>query len=346
MPTVTANMISGAAAQNKKRLIPFRKTEAMFAAERQNGRILDEIYQNGVDNFQQLFPRKRNSDEEPEFLRLNIGGQPFVLLVDSLLRADFQTGMLTKFVQLKHEARIKVADAYLSEENMYYFQRSPQAFEAVFQYYATGVVHRPPEVCPSAFLNELEFWRLPAGCVGSCCSEVVPKERTEEPAEEKIDDTTFDNLLLGPLRRRMWTFLERPGSSFQAKAFELSSTLFVAISVMGLSFGTIPDFQVVERLPPKLQAMVLTNGTVRAIEVVEEMRVEHSAFVFTERICIAFFTVEIIKLGRFSSGLQTFAMTLKRSQKQLQMMGVVLCTGVVFFSTMIYFLGKHSRKDG
>lgn len=42
----------------------------------------------------------------------------------------------------------------------------------------------------------------------------------------------------------MWTFLERPGSSVQAKAFELSSTLFVAISVMGLSFGTIPDFQV------------------------------------------------------------------------------------------------------
>ena len=43
----------------------------------------------------------------------------------------------------------------------------------------------------------------------------------------------------------MWTFLERPGSSMQAKAFELSSTLFVAISVLGLSFGTIPDFQVV-----------------------------------------------------------------------------------------------------
>lgn len=42
----------------------------------------------------------------------------------------------------------------------------------------------------------------------------------------------------------MWTFLERPGSSLQAKAFELSSTLFVAISVMGLSFGTIPEFQV------------------------------------------------------------------------------------------------------
>lgn len=50
--------------------------------------------------------------------------------------------------------------------------------------------------------------------------------------------------MFGHVRRRMWTFLERPGSSVQAKAFELSSTLFVAISVMGLSFGTIPDFQV------------------------------------------------------------------------------------------------------
>lgn len=48
----------------------------------------------------------------------------------------------------------------------------------------------------------------------------------------------------------MWTFLERPGSSLQAKAFELSSTLFVAISVMGLSFGTIPEFQIIQYMPP------------------------------------------------------------------------------------------------
>ncbi|KAI6237151.1 Potassium voltage-gated channel subfamily B member 2 [Aphelenchoides besseyi] len=407
----TSNMIASAANQHKKRLIPLRKTDAMCHAERHNGRMLDEIYQNGVDSFQQIFPRKRNSDEEPEFLRLSIGGQSFVLLVDALLRADHLNGFLTKFVQLKHEARLKVADAYLSDENQYFFQRSPQAFEAIYQYYATGVVHRPSECCPSAFLSELEFWRIPSTCVGSCCSEIVPKEKSEEPQEERIDDTTFNNLIFGQLRRRMWTFLERPGSSFQAKAFELSSTLFVAISVMGLSFGTIPEFQVVQHMPPRSDPIVLQNGTVILVNFIEEMRVEHPAFVFTERICIAFFTVEyclrmfaaprkirfalralnlvdllailpfylellltlcgvddrmlrdlrwaflvvrilrvlrvirIIKLGRFSSGLQTFGMTLKRSQKQLQMMGVVLCTGVVFFSTMIYFLEKDEENS-
>lgn len=36
--------------------------------------------------------------------------------------------------------------------------------------------------------------------------------------------------------------------------------------------------------------------------------------------------IRIIKLGRFSSGLQTFGMTLRRSQKQLQMMAIVLLT--------------------
>lgn len=91
----------------------------------------------------------------------------------------------------------------------------------------------------------MEFWRVPAHVVASCCSEEVahpPKKDDQE--EEKVDDKTFEKLFCGKFRRRMWQFLERPGSSIQAKAFELSSTLFVAISVLGLSFGTIPDLQV------------------------------------------------------------------------------------------------------
>ncbi|VDO58572.1 unnamed protein product [Haemonchus placei] len=407
---VTGNMISGAAQQHKKRLVPLRKTDAMSHAERRNFLILDDVWRSGGSEcFQIIPPGAIGPDGEPMFLRLNIGGTRYMLLVDALLRAE-PSGFLSKFVQLTHSARLKVADAYIAAEDSYFFQRSPVAFEAIFQYYATGVVHRPSEVCPASFLSELDFWRISHQHVGSCCADIVPQKREEEKEEEKVDDTTFDNLMFGKVRRRMWTFLERPGSSMQAKAFELSSTLFVAISVMGLSFGTIPDFQVTHYMPPQNETIVLPNGTVTVVEKVEEMRVEHPAFVFTERICIAFFTVEyclrlfaaprklrfalkplnlvdllaivpfylellltlcgvddkklrdlrwaflvvrilrvlrvirIIKLGRFSSGLQTFGMTLQRSQKQLQMMTIVLLTGVVFFSTMIYFLEKD--EDG
>ncbi|KAL7076528.1 hypothetical protein ACQ4LE_004822 [Meloidogyne hapla] len=354
-----------------------------------------------------------NEEEENSVvLRLNIGGVPFFVLVEALLHADPST-FLTKFVQLTHKAKLKVADAFLLHERAYYFQRSPLAFEAVFQYYANGVVHKPPELCPSAFSAELEFWRVPTSYIGACCSDSVsPLERLlESSKEDKVDDTSFEKLRFGQFRRRMWTFLERPGSSMQAKVFELSSTMFVMISVLGLSFGTIPDFQVLEYVSSGNQTILLPNGTEIIQEDIEPIRIEHPIFVFTERVCIAFFTIEyllrlfaaprklrfalkplnlvdllaimpfylelmltlmgvddkklrdlrwaflvvrilrvlrvirIIKLGRFSSGLQTFGMTLQRSQKQLQMMTIVLLTGVVFFSTMIYFLEKDEKSS-
>ncbi|VDN06566.1 unnamed protein product [Thelazia callipaeda] len=376
----------------------------MVSAERRNACRLNEIWETRTEYFQLVPTDGRNADGEPMFLKLNIGGMSFLLLVEAILRAE-PTGFLAKFVQLNHKARLMIADAYIASEDAYYFQRSPSAFDPIFQYYATGVIHKPSEVCPAAFLSELEFWQISHQHIGSCCADIIPMERIEEE-EENVDDKTFDTLMFGHVRRRMWTFLEKPSSSFQAKAFELSSTLFVAISVMGLSFGTIPDFQVIQYLPAQNETVLLPNGTLTVIERIEEIKIEHPGFVFTERICIAFFTVEyclrlfaaprkfrfalkplnlvdlmaiipfylellltfcgvddkklrdlrwaflvvrilrvlrvirIIKLGRFSSGLQTFAMTLQRSQKQLQMMTIVLLTGVVFFSTMIYFLEK------
>uniref|UniRef100_A0A914H3H6 BTB domain-containing protein n=1 Tax=Globodera rostochiensis TaxID=31243 RepID=A0A914H3H6_GLORO len=327
-------------------------------------------------------------NSEEVLLRLNIGGSPFLILVDAILRAD-PTTFLAKFVQLNHQSRLKVTDSYLQTECAYYFQRSPLAFEPVLQYYATGVVHKPPEACPSAFNAELEFWRISTSYIGACCAESVsPLERLlESSKEEKVDDISFDKLCCGRLRRRMWTFLERPGSSLQAKTFELCSTLFVLISVLGLSFGTIPDFQVTEYIPTGNRSVINSNGTSIEREEFEAVRVEHPALFAAPRklrfalkplnlvdllailpfyleLMLTMFGVDdkklrdlrwaflvvrilrvlrvirIIKLGRFSSGLQTFGMTLQRSQKQLQMMAIVLLTGVVFFSTMIYFLEK------
>ena len=56
----------------------------------------------------------------------------------------------------------------------------------VFQYYATGVIHRPSEVCPASFLSELDFWRISHQHVGSCCADIVPREKQEEKEEEQV----------------------------------------------------------------------------------------------------------------------------------------------------------------
>lgn len=53
-------------------------------------------------------PGGRTADGEPMFLRLNIGGTSYLLLVEAILRAE-PTGFLAKFVQLNHKARLKVS---------------------------------------------------------------------------------------------------------------------------------------------------------------------------------------------------------------------------------------------
>ncbi|KAI6183642.1 Potassium voltage-gated channel subfamily F member 1 [Aphelenchoides bicaudatus] len=48
--------------------------------------------------------------------------------------------------------------------------------------------------------------------------------------------------------------------------------------------------------------------------------------------------VRILKLSRYSTGMRTFALTLRSSARQLGMMGMF--TGVIFFSTLLYFVEK------
>ena len=60
----------------------------------------------------------------------------------------------------------------------------------------------------------------------------------------------------------------------------------------------------------------------------------------TVRVLRVLRVVRIAKLSRFSPGLRNFALTLHRSKKQLQMVAIILVTGVIFFSTLVYFLER------
>jgi len=166
----------------------------MHHAERQNGKILNELWRNCGDSnqvegqndwlipvqghFQSIATNKKHgsanrrvsqqsmlmpnscnapsgraspimmfgvddgTEKSTKFLRLNIGGSTFLLLVDSVLRAD-QSGLLAKFIQLSHADRVKVADGYLDNDEAYYFQRSPEAFEPIYQVNKMVLGHIP-----------------------------------------------------------------------------------------------------------------------------------------------------------------------------------------------------------
>lgn len=51
--------------------------------------------------------------------------------------------------------------------NEYFYDRHPGVFAQVLNYYRTGKLHYPVDVCGPLFEEELEFWGLDSNQVGS-----------------------------------------------------------------------------------------------------------------------------------------------------------------------------------
>jgi potassium voltage-gated channel Shaw-related subfamily C protein len=58
---------------------------------------------------------------------------------------------------------------YDSVLNEYYFDRHPGVFAQILNYYRTGKLHYPTDVCGPLFETELEYWGLDSNQVEPCC---------------------------------------------------------------------------------------------------------------------------------------------------------------------------------
>jgi hypothetical protein len=52
--------------------------------------------------------------------------------------------------------------------NEYFFDRHPGVFAQILNYYRTGKLHYPTDVCGPLFEEELEFWGLDSNQVRAC----------------------------------------------------------------------------------------------------------------------------------------------------------------------------------
>ncbi|VDM57801.1 unnamed protein product [Angiostrongylus costaricensis] len=325
-----------------------------------------------------------DSANSAEFLRLNIGGQQFLLLKETIFAR--KVGRLVWLLDLTTiSERLSLADAYFSSTNEYYFERPPALFHIIYQFYMTGQIHQPSHLCPNDILDELDYWGIvPDDCLNDLDS------LSSFTSEESLN--LFKHVRFGALRKRIWCMIEQPSSSGCAQVFATFSVLFVLISISGLVLGSLPDLQI-----------PIQKNTTEGLLIDME---PHPALGYIEYVCIAWFILEygmkmlvtsnrrktvfqllniidlmtilpfifemmlfllgfntnqlrdlkgaflvirilrvlrvirVLKLGRYSSGLQMFGKTLQSSFRQLGMMAMVVFTGVIFFSTLVYFLEK------
>ncbi|XP_050085343.1 potassium voltage-gated channel protein Shaw-like [Anopheles aquasalis] len=168
--------------------------------------------------------------------------------------------------------------------NEYFFDRHPGVFAQVLNYYRTGKLHYPTDVCGPLFEEELEFWGLDSNQVEPCCWSTYSVHRDtqstlaildklelddEQPSEEAIARLFgFEEALLnGELtcwqrtKPKIWALFDEPSSSAGAKIVAGISVFFICISVISFCLKTHPGLRV--EIPAILN--VTSNGTLPAL---------------------------------------------------------------------------------
>ncbi|KAF0301477.1 Potassium voltage-gated channel protein Shaw [Amphibalanus amphitrite] len=146
--------------------------------------------------------------------------------------------------------------------NEFFFDRHPGVFAQILNYYRTGKLHYPTNVCGPLFEEELEFWGLDSNQVEPCCWMTYTKHRDTQVTQ---------------------------GHS-AAKIVAVISVFFIVISILSFCLKTHPNMRV-----PVIDNVTVTGVNNTVHWTLDKNRTNpHKAFFFVELACNMWFTFEII----------------------------------------------------
>ncbi|XP_059968706.1 potassium voltage-gated channel subfamily C member 2 isoform X9 [Mesoplodon densirostris] len=197
----------------------------------------------------------------------------------------------------------------------FFFDRHPGVFAYVLNYYRTGKLHCPADVCGPLFEEELAFWGIDETDVEPCCWMTYRQHRD---AEEALDIFEAPDLIGGDpgddedlaakrlgiedaaglggpdgksgrwrrLQPRMWALFEDPYSSRAARFIAFASLFFILVSITTFCLETHEAFNIVKN---KTEPVI--NGT----SVVLQYEIETDpALMYVEGVCVVWFTFEFL----------------------------------------------------
>ncbi|VDK50326.1 unnamed protein product [Anisakis simplex] len=215
--------------------------------------------------------------------------------------------------------------------NEYFFDRHPGVFAQILNYYRTGKLHYPLDVCGPLFEEELKYWGLDANEVEPCCWMTYTQHRDTQEVLATLDklDLDFDEELINnqeeiyrrfgweddfhndslsawqKLKPRIWRLFDEPSSSQAAKVVAVISVFFLIVAILVFCFKTHPGLRVAELDVDEISIVNHTNRLVRrsppftykyrteSIGVHKRNSKPHPGFFVVETICNIWFTIEI-----------------------------------------------------
>uniref|UniRef100_A0A7E4VV02 BTB domain-containing protein n=1 Tax=Panagrellus redivivus TaxID=6233 RepID=A0A7E4VV02_PANRE len=154
--------------------------------------------------------------------------------------------------------------------NEYFFDRHPGVFAQVLNYYRTGTLHYPLDVCGPLFEEELKYWGLDPNEVEPCCWMTYTQHRdTQEVLTtlEKLDVDTeklnnqeelykqfgweddFHNQSLSiwqKIKPKLWRLFDEPNSSYGSNIIAGVSVFFLILAIVVFCLKTHPGLRVYE----------------------------------------------------------------------------------------------------
>lgn len=149
--------------------------------------------------------------EDDDVITLNVGGVRHETRIATLLK--------------KPETRLySVGEtAKASGKKEFYFDRNPQIFPCILNFYRIGKLHMPTDVCGPAAKAELDYWELEDKDIEECCwVNYISYEETMEMLEKFQADerdkfhpvyVSPDASFLAKAKPRLWRGLQDPYSS-------------------------------------------------------------------------------------------------------------------------------------
>uniref|UniRef100_A0A673J7Z5 BTB domain-containing protein n=1 Tax=Sinocyclocheilus rhinocerous TaxID=307959 RepID=A0A673J7Z5_9TELE len=122
--------------------------------------------------------------DEHERVILNVGGTRH-----ETYRTTLKTLPGTRLALLASESDL---ESVLDQLQQYFFDRHPGVFAYVLNYYRTGKLHCPADVCGPLFEEELSFWGIDETDVEPCCWMTYRQHRDAEEALE-VFEMNVDN---------------------------------------------------------------------------------------------------------------------------------------------------------
>ncbi|XP_028854247.1 potassium voltage-gated channel subfamily D member 3-like [Denticeps clupeoides] len=274
---------------------------------------------------------------------------------------------------------------YNEETKEYFFDRDPDAFRSVLNFYRTGKLHYPRYECISAYDEELAFFGIIPEIIGDCCYEEY-KDRKRENAERLMDDLEENKDCKLPdmsFRETMWRAFENPHTSTMALVFYYVTGFFIAVSVITNVVETVPcgatptqkDMPCGERYMVAFFCMDTACVMVFTVEYLMRLFAAPSRYRFmrsvmsiidvvailpyyiglvmtdNEDVSGAFVTLRvfrvfrIFKFSRHSQGLRILGYTLKSCASELGFLLFSLTMAIIIFATVMFYAEKGSSSS-